>query len=73
MWPAPLGSCGSKATLWHCDTQAVEDLNLAFASRLPSHVVLKGAGPILVSDPNPFRLAFAKPYTDRLVKPLEDF
>ena len=51
----------------------MEDLDLAFASRLPSHVVLKGAGPILVSDPNPFRLAFAKPYTDRLVKPLEDF
>ncbi len=31
-----------------------------------------GAGPILVSDPNPYRLAFARPYADRLVNPLEE-
>ena len=31
-----------------------------------------GAGPILVSDPNPYRLAFARPYADRVVNPLEE-
>ncbi len=31
-----------------------------------------GAGPILVSDPNPYRLNFARPYADRLVNPLEE-
>ncbi|GAA6732878.1 L-threonine 3-dehydrogenase [Thermus oshimai] len=31
-----------------------------------------GAGPILVSDPNPYRLGFARPYADRLVNPLEE-
>ena len=31
-----------------------------------------GAGPILVSDPNPYRLAFAKAYADRLINPLEE-
>lgn len=31
-----------------------------------------GAGPILVSDPNPYRLAFARPYADWVVNPLEE-
>ncbi len=31
-----------------------------------------GAGPILVSDPNPYRLGFARPYADRLINPLEE-